>query len=207
MNGINTTTNSNLTAFIQTDLQYILPPTAFNRQRYTDPLLYSILWKSSLTPQYANLEQEWGLGWNLGFNKTDTPYQTVHGADSFFKILDDFIYLRLNPDYGDMNRIDLGAKENLSATLEPTGETKAYHAKLLLATFGNYAQTLISNPLSFNPPLGRMDKLTFQWIDTAGAIINNADCEWNVVLQITEDVPIVRIPPPELIDPTARVTN
>ena len=207
VNGINTTTNSNLTAFIQTDLQYILPPTAFNRQRYTDPLLYSILWKSSLTPQYANLEQEWGLGWNLGFNKTDTPYQTVHGADSFFKILDDFIYLRLNPDYGDMNRIDLGAKENLSATLEPTGETKAYHAKLLLATFGNYAQTLISNPLSFNPPLGRMDKLTFQWIDTAGAIINNADCEWNVVLQITEDVPIVRIPPPELIDPTARVTN
>ena len=206
VNAINNAANSNLTTFIQTDLQYILPPTALNRQRYTDPLIYTILWKSSLIPQYANLEQEWGLGWNLGYAKADTAYQTVHRADSFFKILDDFIYLRLNPEY-DMNRIDKGGKENLSATLEPTGATKAYHAKLLLAAFGNYAQTLISNPLSFSPPLGRMDKLTFQWVDTTGAVIDNADCEWNIVLQVTEEKGVVEVPTPIHIDPTARTSD
>jgi len=206
INSINNATSSNLTAFIQTDLQYILPAAALNRQRYTDPLIYTILWKSSLIPQYASLEEEWGLGWNLGYAKRDTPYQTVHGADSFFKILDDYVYLRLNPEY-DMNRMDMGGKENLSATMEPTGETKAYHAKLLLASFGNYAQTLVSNPLSFSPPLGRMDKLTFQLIDKMGTVINNNDCEWDVMIQLTEEKPMAVIPIPIHLDPTARVQS
>ena len=206
INAINNASSSNLTTFIQTDLRYILPPTALNRQRYTDPLIYTILWKSSLIPQYASLEQEWGLGWNLGFAKADTSYQTVQRADSFFKILDDYIYLRLNPEY-DMNRMDMGGKENLSATMEPTGETKAYHAKLLLASFGNYAQTLVSNPLSFSPPLGRMDKLTFQLIDKTGTVINNADCEWDVMIQLTEEKPAAMIPIPIHLDPTARIQS
>jgi hypothetical protein len=200
---INSNVDAYVTNFIQTDLQYVLPASSLNRQRFTDPLTYTILWKSSLLPQYAKLEEGWGMGWNLGFGKADTPYETVHRGESFFKILDDFINLQMNREF-DMNRMDTGAKENLSATQEPTGFTKAFHGKLLLAPFGSYAQTLVSNPISFYPPLGRMDKLTFTWVDTTGATINNADCEWNAVVQIGEKIDMTEPPKPVLIDPTAR---
>lgn len=190
---INEAVTSNLNTFIQTDLQYILPPSAQARQRYTDPLTFSILWKSSLTGAYANQEDNWGLGWNLGYDNVDTSYSTVQISPSFFKILDDYINLRLNPEY-DMNRIDSGSKEDLSLTNETTGSTKAFHAKLLLANFGSYAQTLISNPVAFSPPLGKMDKLTFQWLDATETQIDNSDCEWNMVIQIVEKMEVVEIP-------------
>ncbi len=200
---INNNVNDAVTQFIQTDLQYILPASSLNRQRFTDPLTFSILWKSALLPAYAKLDDNWGLGWNLGFNKADTEYDTVQQGSSFFKILDDFINLQMNREF-DMNRMDTGAKENLSQTLEPTGATKAFHAKLLLAPFGSYATTLVSNPISFYPPLGRMDKLTFTWVDVTGAVINNADCEWNAVVQLVEKKDMTEYPQPPRIDPTMR---
>jgi len=203
VNTINSNVKSYVTNFIQTDLQYILPPTSLNRQRFTDPLTYTILWQSSLYPAYARLGDNWGMGWNLGFDKVDTPYGTVQLAQSFYKILDDFINLQMNREF-DMNRMDTGAKENLSASLETTGFTKAFHGKLLLAPFGSYAQTLVSNPISFYPPLGRMDKLTFTWVDVTGATINNADCEWNAVVQIVEKKDMTEIVQAPLIDTTAR---
>ena len=199
---INTNTNIALSNFITTDLQYIIPPQALNRQRFTDPLRFSIQWRSTLLPAYAALEEEWGLGWNLGYAKVDTPFETVQRADSFFKILDDYIFLRMNPEF-DMNRMDTTLKENLAATNEPTGTTKSFYGKLLLANFGSYAQTMISNPLSFNPPFGRMDKLTFQWVNQVGTVIDNNDCEWNAVVQIVESVDIVPVPKPALIQPVA----
>jgi len=200
---INSNVNNYVINFIKSDLQYILPASSLNRQRFTDPLTYTILWKSALLPQYAKLEENWGMGWNLGFAKADTPYETVHRGDSFFKILDDFINLQMNREF-DMNRMDTGAKENLSATQEPTGVTKAFHGKLLLAPFGSYAQTLVSNPITFYPPLGRMDKLTFTWVDITGATINNTDCEWNAVVQVVEKKDMTEITQAPRIDPTVR---
>jgi len=203
---INTNVTLALSNFIQTDLRYIIPPEALNRQRFTDPLRYSILWKSSLLPAYLALEDAWGLGWNLGFAKADTSYETTHKGVSFFKILDDFIYLRMNPEF-DMNRMDTTLKENLAATQEPTGTTKSFYGKLLLANFGSYAQTMISNPLSFAPPFGKMDKLTFQWVDATGAIINNPDCEWNAVIQLVEGIDIVAPGKEPLTNVAAGVTS
>ena len=191
LNSINSSVNSNLSNFIATDLEYIIPPTAQNRQRFTDPLLFSILWKSTLPPQYVNLDEQWGLGWNLGYDKKDTPYDVIQTATSFYKILDDYIVLRLNEEF-DVNRVDTTAKENIAATLESTGQTKAYYGKLLLANFGSYAQTMIMNPISFNPPLGRLDKLIFTWYDVTGNVIDNSDCEWNAVIQIVENNDIAR---------------
>jgi hypothetical protein len=199
---INSNVNSNVNAFIQSDLQYILPPTAQTRQRYTDPLTFSILWKSALTPNYAAIEDAWGLGWNLGYAKADTHFATVQIAPSFFKILDDYINLRLSPEY-DMNRMDSGSKENLYLTQDTTGSTKAFHAKLLLAPFGSYAQTLISNPVSFSPLLGRMDRLSFQWLDATETQIDNSDCEWNMVVQIVEKKEITEMPKMQLVYPIA----
>lgn len=188
---INTAVASNLSNFIRSDLASIIPPSALNRQRYTDPLTYSILFRSALEPLYLKAEDNWGLGWNLGFAKQDTPYDTTQVADSFFKILDDYINLRLSPEY-DLNRMDTGAKENLQLSQDTTGSIKAFHAKLLLANFGSYAQTLISNPLTFQIPIPKMDKLTFEWQDVNSQTINNNDCEWNMVLQVVEEFETVK---------------
>ena len=185
------TINSNVTASVSAYINYyltpILPTYVQTRARFTDPLLFSILFQSALTPQYAQLDDEWGLGWNLGYPKLDTPYNTIQRATSFYKILDDYIFLKLNKEFT-MNRMDASAKENLAITHEPQGQTNQYAAKLLLAGFGAYAQTMIQNPITFNPVLTSMDKLTFQWVDTTGTQINNADCEWNAVVQINEQV-------------------
>ena len=198
---INANTQSNLNKFIQTELVNILPASALNRQRATDPLTFSIRWKSALSKQYSSLASAWGLGWNLGYNKEDTTYETSHRSDTLFKIVDDFINIKLNPEF-DMNRIDTVAPENLSQTLEPTGFTKAFYGKLLLANFGSYAQTMVSNPISFNPPLGRLDKLTFTLVDMAGVTLDNADCEWNAVIQIVEKTDVIDIVPmPRIVLP------
>jgi hypothetical protein len=193
-----------MNTFIQTTLKYILPPSALTRQRYTDPLTFQILWKSELSPNYLNLEDDWGLGWNLGFAKEDTGFSTIHIAESFYKIQQDFIYLRLNPEFN-VNRMDAGGKENYATTRESTGTTNQYYLKLLLTSFGGNATTFIHNPITFNPPINRLTKLSFQWIDSKGFPITNRDAEWDMTVNITEKSESANIPfkmnawiPPEL---------
>jgi hypothetical protein len=187
LNNIQLATNNSIQQFISTNLQYILPPTAFNRERFTDPVPFRILWSSCLTPSYASIDDEWGLGWNLGFPKQDTPFGTTQLAPSFFKILDEYIYLKLNDSFN-LNRLDKGAKENYMITREATGTTQSYNSKLLLAPFGNYANVIVQNPISFDTALSKMDKLTFTWTDSLGRTINNSNCEWTMSVQITENI-------------------
>jgi hypothetical protein len=187
INSILSTVRGDVNNYIQTQLKYILPPSALSRQGITDPLQYSILWKSALQQQQLILTENWGLGYNLGFVKEDTPYGTVQRAQSFYKIIDDYIYLRLNPEYN-MNRLDFGGRENYSITLETTGATKTYYGKLLLNNFNTVSQTFVQNPIPFNPALPRLDQLSFDWVEFAGNVINNNDCDWNVSIQITEEV-------------------
>lgn len=171
--------------FIQNQLKYILPPSALKRQRFTDPLTFSILWKDSLSPQFAALNQEWGLGWNLGYAKQNTPFSTVARSTSFYKIVDDYVYLRLNPELN-INRIDTGAQEDLSVTREPTGQIKGYFGKLILSNFGSYATSMVSLAANFNPPLGKLETLTFQWVNSAGVQLDNADCDWSCTVNLSE---------------------
>jgi hypothetical protein len=193
--------NVSVINFVKTDLQYIIPAYAQNRLRYTDPLRFSILWKTSIFQNYRNLIEEWGLGWNLGFNKADTEYDTIQKGTTFFKILDDFLNVRINPEL-DMNRMDTVSQENLSLTQDSTGTTKAFYGKLLLANFGSYAQTLISNPISFTNPLSKLDRFTFQLVQVDGTIVDNSNCEWNAVLQITETAMLTKPTKPVLIAPS-----
>lgn len=190
---IQSTLQGSVNEFITDQLKYILPASSLNRQRFTDALTFSIFWKSQLSPNYVNLDDEWGLGWNLGYAKKDTPFATVHTAESFFKIQQDFIYLRLNPEFN-INRMDAGGKENYATTREPTGITNQYYCKLLLTNFGGNATTFIHNPITFNPPLARLTKLEFQWIDPKGGIINNNDSEWNMTVNITEKLETTTLP-------------
>ena len=91
----------------------------------------------------------------------------------------------LNDEFN-MNKLDISGKENLAESREPTGGVNQYNTKLFLTTFGGYAQTAIMNPISFNPPIAKLDKFSFTLTDTTGAIIDNQDCDWNATLQITE---------------------
>jgi hypothetical protein len=216
INQITSNVNSNMQEFINDYLTYVLPDYAKTRQNFTEAVTFSILWRSALPgaglqqvgeegisdqnvlvgcttqPNYLQAEDDWGLGYNLGFAKADTPYATIQRAPSFFKILDDYIYLKLNVEY-DMNKMDFGGKENLRETTDSTGQINGYNGKLLLNTFGNYAQTIIQNPVYFNPPILRLDKLTIQWFDTAGTLITNTECDWNAAIQFVEDVPKVNL--------------
>jgi len=179
--------------YISSNLKYILPSNAFDRQRFTAPILSKLLWSTILTPIYAEKEDNWGLGWNLGYSKTDTDFAIYHTGESFFKIQDEFIYLRLNPEFN-MNGLDAGGKEDYKLSREPSGVTKQYYCKLLLTNFGGNATTFIHQPITFNPPLNRLIDLRFQWLDSDGNIINNNDSEWNMIINITEQTDVSSIP-------------
>jgi hypothetical protein len=191
---INSNVKISINNFINSNLPYILPSDAISRQRFTDPILSRILWRENLTPNYIGLDDEWGLGWNIGYDKKDTSYSTSHTGDSFFKIQQDYIYLRLNPEFN-INGMDAGGKEDYKTSREPSGTTRQYYCKLLLTSFGGNATTFIHNPIKFNPPINRITNLQFQWIDSKGVIIDNDDSEWNMTVNLTERSDISSIPP------------
>jgi hypothetical protein len=185
VNSVLSNVNSNLLAYISTYYGTILPSSIYYRQRITDAVPFSLLFSTSVAPQVASNDIFWGLGYNLGFDRSNYSNNTTYIAPSFYKILDDYIYLQVNDELS-MNRLDVTNRENYNKTMDGTGEVNKYNAKLLLANFGGYAQTAVQNPVNFNPPLSRMDRLTFTWVDVNGNVIDNNDCEWSACLQITE---------------------
>lgn len=201
-NGINSTINSGsyITStvngyiaagqsnLIVGDLRYILPAYLANRQRVTDPLEFKIPFSTVMSSSNRGI-QEYGIGYNLGFEPLDTDFNTVHRASSFFKILDDYIYMRMNPEFN-MNRLDISQQENFAQTHDTTAQTQLYNCKLILNNFGTYATTLIQNPVNFNPVIGKLDKLSFSWYDVTGTLINNVECEWSGAIQIVEKVDV-----------------
>jgi hypothetical protein len=176
-----------LTNYVNIRYQGILPPSFLKRSRLSDPIPFQIRFKSSLIAPYSAAFDEWGLGWNLGFDKIDTTFATQQTAITFIRIIDDYIYLKMN-DEMDMNTIDISEKEYLNQSQDTFGQSSKYFAKLLLNTFGNFSQTYIQSPKIFNPVLGKLDKFHFQWVDRFGAVINNNDCEFNITLQVEESV-------------------
>jgi hypothetical protein len=180
--------NASISNLINGDLKYILPSYLASRNKITDPLEFSILFSSCVTYSNAN-KDAYGMGYNLGFSFHDTPFNTAHKATSFFKILDDYIYLQLNEEYN-MNRMDISQPENFAQTLDTTAQSGMYNSKLLLNNFGSFATTFVQSPVLFNPPVGKIDKISFNWYDSTGNLLNNNDCEWSGAIQIVESVNI-----------------
>jgi hypothetical protein len=49
---------------------------------------------------YSTREDNWGLGYNLGFRIKETDYLTVHNAESIVDVIDvNYVFLSLNPDW------------------------------------------------------------------------------------------------------------
>ena len=171
--------------YITTNYAGILPPIVLQRSRFTDPVMFTIQFKSTLVDPQAAAYDQWGLGWNLGFDKINTIYNTRHVAVTFIRIVDDYIYLKLNEDLN-LNTLDVSNKEDLALTRDTAGQSKKYYAKILLNTFGSFSQTLIQAAAPLITPIGRLDKLTFQLVDAYNQNINNRDCEYNIVLAVDE---------------------
>ena len=110
--------------------------------------------------------------------------------------MDDYIYLRLNPEYN-MNVLGSTSNEDFTITRDSTGQINNYYGKLLLANFGQYSQTMMQNQAAFNPPISRIDQFLFQWVNEVGEVIDNTDCDWTATLTITENVQnqTIRLPP------------
>jgi len=171
--------------YINTNYGTILPSIVLTRNNFTDPLTFSILFESALVAPYSTAYDQWGLGWNLGFIKVDTPFATRHVANSFIKIVDDFIYLQLDEELN-LNVLDVSNKEDLAQTRDTVGEKQKYYGKLLLNTFGSFAQTFVQSAKVYASPLGKLDKITFAWYNANHVLISNNDCEYNLVMEITE---------------------
>jgi len=193
---INASLRTSMQAFIQNDMKYILPANILSRTRFTDSLTFSFLWKTALQstpPTYANLVDGWGLGWNLGFLKEDdVDPSTVHFAPSMYKIIEDFLYLRLNPEFN-LNRMSAGTKENYLDSREPSGLTSYYYCKLLLNGYGQTATTFVHSPIVLNPPIARLSKISFEWIDARGNLLNipsATDSDWQMTVNIQENVQV-----------------
>lgn len=168
------------------DLQNILPSYVAGRERVTDPLEFKLPFSTIAQASNRTIE-EYSIGYNLGFAQADTPFNTIQRAGSFFKILDDYIYMKMNDEYN-MNRLDISRQEDFAVSHDTQAESRLYNCKLMLNNFGTYATTLVQNPVMFNPPIGKLDKLSFSWYDVTGAIIDNTECEWSGAIQVVESM-------------------
>jgi hypothetical protein len=178
--------SSNLNDYVVQRYGNILPSSILSRNRITDPLPFQILFSTMLTQPYKSMYDEWGLGYNLGFNKVDTsPPRTTVTSDTFIRIIQDFIYLRLNPELN-MNVMSVSGKEDRAMCQDSTAQDDKYFAKILLNNFGGICRSAVVLPKEFNPVLGKYETVSCQLVDRNGQQINNLDCEYNFVLNITE---------------------
>jgi hypothetical protein len=178
--------NSNLNTYVEQRYGNILPSSILNRNRITDPLPFQFLFSTMLIQPYKSMYDEWGLGYNLGFNKVDTaPPRTTVSSDTFIRIIQDYIYLRLNPELN-LNVMSVSGKEDRAMCQDSAGQDDKYFAKILLNNFGGICRSAVVLPKEFNPVLGKYETISCQLVDRNGIQINNIDCDYNFVLNIAE---------------------
>ena len=163
----------------------ILPSSILARSRITDPLPFQLLLSSFLVPPYTTQYDQWGLGYNLGFDKIDTSPSVSVTSATFIRIVEDYIYLQLNPEFN-MNSISVSGKEDKSMCLDSAAQESRYFSKILLNDFGSYCRTAVQMPITFNPVLGKYESLSCQLLDRSGNPISNTGCEYDFVLEIVE---------------------
>jgi hypothetical protein len=180
------TATSNVNSYVEQRYGNILPSSIINRNRITDPLPFQFLFSTMLTQPYKSMYDEWGLGYNLGFNKKDTyPPRTTVTSDTFIRIIQDYIYLRLNPELN-LNVMSVSGKEDRAMCQDSTAQDDKYFAKILLNNFGGISRSAVVLPKEFNPVLGKYETISCQLVDKNGQQLNNIDCEYNFVLNINE---------------------
>jgi hypothetical protein len=85
-----------------------------------------------------------------------------------------------------MNTLGVSSKEDLSLTRDTFAENDKYFAKILLNNFGGFCRAAVQMPKDFTPVLGKYDTLSLQLVDRNGNQIDNTDCDYDIVMEITE---------------------
>jgi len=182
------TTTGLLNEYIVKRYGNILPAGITQRSSYTAPIPFQLLFNYNLQPPYNQQADQWGLGWYLGFPKTTVPVigpRTLVKASTFIRIVQNYIYLRLNPAQN-INTMAVSAKENLSETRESQGMDTKYFTKIILADFANYCRAGVQLQKDFSPVLGKYEVIECILTDQNGNTLSNADCDYDMVVQITE---------------------
>jgi hypothetical protein len=94
--------------------------------------------------------------------------------------------------------MDVSGVENYNVSNETTGQVKLMAAKLLLQGVGTgeSSETAIQNPIIFDTPLGKLDKLTFRMYFDDKALtplwlyipFDLGINDWNATFQIDEEI-------------------
>ena len=105
--------------------------------------------------------------------------------------------MQINEEQG-FNNMDIAMNENYDISNETTGQIKLVNAKILMGNVAAAAesQTIIQNPIVFQPPLRKLDRLSFKvfydddaitpaWLYVPSYLDAN---EWNAIFQIEEEV-------------------
>jgi hypothetical protein len=181
------TATTQLNKYIELRYGNILPAVSINHAQFTAPIPFQLLFLYNLKEPYLSQYDEWGLGWYLGFNKQTTPPipRTRVTSDTFIRIVQDYIYLRLNPSQN-INTMGVSAKENLSQTRESQGMDTQYFTKIILNDFASYCRAGVQLQKDFSPVLGKYEIIECQLTDKNGNNLSNIDCEYDMVVQITE---------------------
>jgi len=182
------TTTGLLNQYVITRYGSILPPGIATRSQYTAAIPFQLLFNYNLQPPYNTQTDQWGLGWYLGFPKLTVPVigpRTLVTSATFIRIVQQYIYLRLNPAQN-INTLAVSAKENLSETRESQGMDTQYFTKIILNDFANYCRAGVQLQKDFSPVLGKYEVIECYLTDQNGNTLSNTDCDYDMVIQITE---------------------
>jgi len=126
----------------------------------------------------------------MGFNITST-------INAILPPINNNLFMSINDEMG-FNNMDVAMPEDYSITNETTGQVKLMFAKIMFSGVGKSAesQTLFQNPLEFETPLGKLDRLTFKiyyddaaitpvWLSTPFPELYS---EWNAIVNIEEEI-------------------
>jgi hypothetical protein len=150
-------------------------------------------WYSCLPVQNVTNSLSYRLGienFNLvNFNLASTVSALPAGRENYF--------LQINNDQS-FNNMDVAMNENYNISNETTGQVKLMYAKILTGGLGagEVAQTVIQNPVVFENPLGKLDRLQFKiYYDdetlTPGWLVVPFEVgfnDWDATFQIDEEV-------------------
>jgi hypothetical protein len=97
-----------------------------------------------------------------------------------------------------MNNIDVAMNENYTVSNETTGQVKLMAAKILLqgVATGETSETAIQNPIIFETPLGKLDRLDLKMYIDDGPLtplwqwfpFELGISEWDATFQIDEEI-------------------
>jgi hypothetical protein len=137
------------------------------------------------------------LTYRLGAINTSAGFNITSTVNSIVPPFNNNLFMSINDEMG-FNNMDVAMPEDYAVTNDTTGQVKLMFAKIMFSGIGNSgeSQTLFQNPLEFETPLGKLDRLTFKiyyddaaitpvWLASPFPQLVN---EWNAIINIEEEV-------------------